>query len=104
MIWDYNIGLVRTTPLFKCRNYSKVGLMRSLLTEKDTYLPKTTPAKMLNRNEGLKAICHSITGGALVAQGESLTPFRSSRDQSDVYLRLLDPIRSCSCRGRNLLL
>jgi hypothetical protein len=26
MLWDYNIGLVRTTPLFKCGNYSKVGL------------------------------------------------------------------------------
>ncbi|OCT47231.1 hypothetical protein CLCR_02642 [Cladophialophora carrionii] len=25
MLWDYNIGLVRTTPLFKCGNYSKVG-------------------------------------------------------------------------------
>ncbi|EXJ88012.1 hypothetical protein A1O1_04939 [Capronia coronata CBS 617.96] len=52
MLWDYNIGLVRTTPLFKCGNYSK-----------------TTPAKMLSRNVGLKEICHSITGGALVAQG-----------------------------------
>ncbi|KAL6247020.1 hypothetical protein RBB50_006327 [Rhinocladiella similis] len=52
MLWDYNIGLVRTTPLFKCGRYSK-----------------TTPAKTLSRNEGLKDICHSITGGALVAQG-----------------------------------
>ncbi|OAP56439.1 hypothetical protein AYL99_09618 [Fonsecaea erecta] len=52
MLWDYNIGLVRTTPLFKCGNYSK-----------------TTPAKMLSRNPGLKELCHSITGGALVAQG-----------------------------------
>lgn len=24
MLWDYNIGLVRTTPLFKCGRYSKV--------------------------------------------------------------------------------
>lgn len=24
MLWDYNIGLVRTTPLFKCCGYSKV--------------------------------------------------------------------------------
>jgi hypothetical protein len=31
---------------------------------------QTTPAKMLARNEGLKDICHSITGGALVAQGK----------------------------------
>ncbi|RMZ89163.1 hypothetical protein DV736_g3605, partial [Chaetothyriales sp. CBS 134916] len=29
----------------------------------------TTPAKMLNRNVGLREICHSITGGSLVAQG-----------------------------------
>ena len=25
-MWDYNIGLVRTTHLFKCMNHSKVGL------------------------------------------------------------------------------
>lgn len=25
MMWDYNIGLVRTTPLFKCTGYSKVS-------------------------------------------------------------------------------
>ncbi|KAL6232385.1 hypothetical protein BDW75DRAFT_217881 [Aspergillus navahoensis] len=50
--WDYNIGLVRTTHLFKCNDYSK-----------------TTPAKMLNQNPGLRDICHSITGGALAAQG-----------------------------------
>lgn len=24
MMWDYNIGLVRTTPLFRCNGYSKV--------------------------------------------------------------------------------
>ncbi|KAJ5996005.1 hypothetical protein N7522_007665 [Penicillium canescens] len=29
----------------------------------------TTPAKMLNVNPGLRDICHSITGGALSAQG-----------------------------------
>ena len=52
MLWDYNVGLVRGTPLFKCCGYGK-----------------TTPAKMLNRNVGLRDICHSITGGALVAQG-----------------------------------
>ncbi|BDD63741.1 hypothetical protein MPDQ_003406 [Monascus purpureus] len=52
VMWDYNIGLVRTTHLFKCIGYSK-----------------TTPAKMLNLNPGLREICHSITGGALAAQG-----------------------------------
>lgn len=25
MLWDYNIGLVRTTPLFKCTGHSKVS-------------------------------------------------------------------------------
>ncbi|TVY56466.1 hypothetical protein LCER1_G002215 [Lachnellula cervina] len=52
VFWDYNIGLVRITPFFKCCKYSK-----------------TTPAKMLNMNPGLKEITHSITGGALAAQG-----------------------------------
>ncbi|KAJ5087057.1 hypothetical protein NUU61_008364 [Penicillium alfredii] len=52
VMWDYNIGLVRTTHLFKCNEYSK-----------------TTPGKMLNANPGLREICHSITGGALAAQG-----------------------------------
>lgn len=25
VMWDYNIGLVRTTPLFKCNDFPKVG-------------------------------------------------------------------------------
>ncbi|TRX93094.1 hypothetical protein FHL15_005962 [Xylaria flabelliformis] len=53
VMWDYNIGLVRMTPFFKCCKY-----------------PKTTPAKMLNSNPGLKEITHSITGGSIMAQGE----------------------------------
>ncbi|KAI0482865.1 hypothetical protein GGR56DRAFT_670698 [Xylariaceae sp. FL0804] len=52
VMWDYNNGLVRMTPFFKCCKY-----------------PKTTPAKMLNANPGLKEITHSITGGAIMAQG-----------------------------------
>ncbi|RAL60330.1 hypothetical protein DID88_000106 [Monilinia fructigena] len=52
VMWDYNVGLVRITPFFKCCKYSK-----------------TTPAKMLGLNPGLKEITHSITGGALAAQG-----------------------------------
>ncbi|KAK5138639.1 hypothetical protein LTR04_004324, partial [Oleoguttula sp. CCFEE 6159] len=52
VIWDYNIGLVRITPFFKCRNYSK-----------------TTPARALVSNPGLRELSHSITGGALAAQG-----------------------------------
>lgn len=51
-MWDYNNGLVRVTPFFKACKFSK-----------------TTPAKALNANEGLKELSHSITGGALVAQG-----------------------------------
>jgi len=31
---------------------------------------QTTPARMLNMNPGLKEITHSITGGALAAQGK----------------------------------
>ncbi|EED21134.1 APSES transcription factor Xbp1, putative [Talaromyces stipitatus ATCC 10500] len=61
IMWDYNIGLVRTTHLFKCLDY-----------------PKTTPAKMLNANEGLRDICHSITGGALAAQGYWM-PFETAK-------------------------
>ncbi|KAI1437969.1 hypothetical protein GGR50DRAFT_571149 [Xylaria sp. CBS 124048] len=52
VMWDYNIGLVRMTSFFKCCKY-----------------PKTTPAKMLNSNPGLKEITHSITGGSITAQG-----------------------------------
>ncbi|KAI0132282.1 hypothetical protein BJ170DRAFT_239815 [Xylariales sp. AK1849] len=52
VMWDYNVGLVRMTPFFKCCKYSK-----------------TTPAKMLNLNPGLKDITHSITGGSIMAQG-----------------------------------
>ncbi|KAF3360116.1 hypothetical protein VdG1_01806 [Verticillium dahliae VDG1] len=52
VMWDYNIGLVRMTPFFKCCKYGK-----------------TVPAKMLSLNPGLKDITHSITGGAILAQG-----------------------------------
>ncbi|EME46120.1 hypothetical protein DOTSEDRAFT_51684 [Dothistroma septosporum NZE10] len=52
VMWDYQIGLVRITPFFKACKYSK-----------------TTPAKALTTNSGLKALSHSITGGALAAQG-----------------------------------
>ncbi|KAJ5087289.1 hypothetical protein N7456_010905 [Penicillium angulare] len=52
VMWDYNIGLVRTTHLFKCNGHSK-----------------TAPGKVLNANTGLREICHSITGGSLAAQG-----------------------------------
>ncbi|KAK3294036.1 uncharacterized protein B0H64DRAFT_179013 [Chaetomium fimeti] len=52
VMWDYCVGLVRMTSFFKCRGYSK-----------------TTPAKMLNLNPGLKDITHSITGGSIKAQG-----------------------------------
>ncbi|KAK0714855.1 hypothetical protein B0H67DRAFT_644675 [Lasiosphaeris hirsuta] len=52
VMWDYTVGLVRMTPFFKCCRYSK-----------------TTPAKMLNQNPGLRDITHSITGGAIKAQG-----------------------------------
>ncbi|KAI9736759.1 MAG: hypothetical protein M1834_000963 [Cirrosporium novae-zelandiae] len=61
VMWDYNIGLVRITPFFKCCKYSK-----------------TTPAKMLNSNPGLRDICHSITGGALAAQGYWM-PFEAAK-------------------------
>ncbi|CAP97359.1 Pc22g00710 [Penicillium rubens Wisconsin 54-1255] len=53
VMWDYNIGIVRITHLFKCNGYSKASLQ----------------GKMLNQNPGLRDICHSITGGALSAQG-----------------------------------
>ncbi|KAE8379075.1 hypothetical protein BDV26DRAFT_303866 [Aspergillus bertholletiae] len=59
--WDYNIGLVRTTHLFKCQQYSK-----------------TTSAKVLNANPGLRDICHSITGGAIAAQGYWM-PFEAAK-------------------------
>ncbi|KAK3117028.1 hypothetical protein LTR53_001982 [Teratosphaeriaceae sp. CCFEE 6253] len=52
VMWDYQVGLVRITPFFKALKYSK-----------------TTPAKALTTNAGLKDLAHSITGGALAAQG-----------------------------------
>ncbi|RDW65709.1 putative APSES transcription factor Xbp1 [Aspergillus mulundensis] len=67
VMWDYNIGLVRTTHLFKCNDYSK-----------------TTPAKMLNQNPGLRDICHSITGGALAAQGYWM-PYEAAKAVSATF-------------------
>ncbi|KAL4908502.1 hypothetical protein BDW74DRAFT_166160 [Aspergillus multicolor] len=67
VMWDYNIGLVRTTHLFKCNDYSK-----------------TMPAKMLNQNPGLRDICHSITGGALAAQGYWM-PYEAAKAVSATF-------------------
>ncbi|RAH47236.1 putative APSES transcription factor Xbp1 [Aspergillus brunneoviolaceus CBS 621.78] len=53
IIWDYTTGLVRTTGIFKC--YKPWG--------------KTLPAKVLNKNLGLKKVCHKLTGGVIESQG-----------------------------------
>src|SRR5271154_1450016 len=54
---------------------------------------------MLNLNPGLKEITHSITGGALVAQGQltrasSLFAWFADRCRQN---RLLDAVLLCSC-------
>ncbi|KAJ5743791.1 apses transcription factor Xbp1 [Penicillium manginii] len=72
MMWDYNIGLVRITHLFKALGYTK-----------------TTPAKVLAQNPGLRDICHSITGGAIAAQGYWM-PFEAARA---LAIRFCHPIR-----------
>ncbi|KFY31140.1 hypothetical protein V493_01367 [Pseudogymnoascus sp. VKM F-4281 (FW-2241)] len=69
VMWDYNIGLVRITPFFKCCNYSKVCCFCAQNNTTPSNKLQTIPAKMLNMNPGLKEITHSITGGALAAQG-----------------------------------
>ncbi|KAL9580685.1 MAG: hypothetical protein Q9212_004344 [Teloschistes hypoglaucus] len=61
VMWDYNNGLVRITPFFKALDYAK-----------------TTPARMLGKNPGLKEICLSITGGSLAAQGYWM-PFEAAK-------------------------
>ncbi|KAK5108148.1 hypothetical protein LTR62_008744 [Meristemomyces frigidus] len=61
VMWDYQLGLVRITPFFKALDYSK-----------------TAPAKALNATSGLKDLAHSITGGALAAQGYWL-PYHCAR-------------------------
>ncbi|KAK8079895.1 APSES transcription factor Xbp1 [Apiospora hydei] len=71
VMWDYNVGLVRMTPFFKCCKYSKVSQSPTLIVARGPVSDpaKTTPAKMLNMNPGLKEITHSITGGSIMAQG-----------------------------------
>lgn len=78
-MWDYNIGLVRTTPLFRSQNYSKVSqrLRDPSHRSSNANHAQTTPAKVLDANPGLREISHSITGGAIVAQGTP-SPFPSS--------------------------
>ncbi|KAI6807949.1 hypothetical protein KC332_g13255 [Hortaea werneckii] len=61
VMWDYQIGLVRITPFFKALG-----------------LTKTTPNKALRSNKGLFELSHSITGGAIVAQGYWL-PYSCAR-------------------------
>lgn len=56
---------------------------------------------MLNRNPGLRDICHSITGGALVAQGNT-DPFPLLLILTSN--RILDAVRSSEGSGRDFLL
>jgi hypothetical protein len=79
VMWDYNIGLMRMTPFFKACGFQKVRppdcfrLLFNILTSS-----QTTPAKALKVNPGLIDLCHSITGGALTAQGYWV-PFACAR-------------------------
>ncbi|PFH58776.1 hypothetical protein XA68_13218 [Ophiocordyceps unilateralis] len=59
VMWDYNIGLVRMTPFFKCLGYPK----------------------MLDKNPGLREVSPSITGGSVGAQEASgyWVPYRCAR-------------------------
>ncbi|KAH6607637.1 hypothetical protein Trco_003950 [Trichoderma cornu-damae] len=61
IMWDYNVGLVRMTPFFKCQGY-----------------PKTKTSQMLDKNPGLRDISPSVTGGAVSAQGYWM-PYRCAR-------------------------
>lgn len=78
-MWDYQIGLMRMTPFFKACGFQKVcplecsHSLTAMLTS-----PQTTPAKALKVNPGLIDLCHSITGGALTAQGYWV-PFACAR-------------------------
>ncbi|PYH84303.1 DNA-binding domain of Mlu1-box binding protein MBP1 [Aspergillus uvarum CBS 121591] len=53
IIWDYTNGLVRTTGIFKC--HKSWG--------------KTLPARVLNKNRGLRDVSHKLTGGVIESQG-----------------------------------
>lgn len=61
VMWDYDVGLVRITPFFKCLGYAK-----------------TKPSQMLDKNPGLRDITPSITGGAVSAQGYWM-PYKCAR-------------------------
>ena len=67
------------TPFFKACGFQKVcplecsHSLTAMLTS-----PQTTPAKALKVNPGLIDLCHSITGGALTAQGYWV-PFACAR-------------------------
>lgn len=75
VMWDYNVGLVRMTPFFKCCKYSKVvsPFPSVYFYAKKADHKQTMPAKMLNMNPGLRDITHSITGGSIMAQGKHST-------------------------------
>ncbi|TWU76473.1 hypothetical protein ED733_007235 [Metarhizium rileyi] len=72
VMWDYNIGLVRMTPFFKCMGYPKASTnlrreQSSISNGESNW--QTRPSQMLDKNPGLRDICPSITGGAVFAQG-----------------------------------
>ena len=73
---DDDVGLQHRprshNPSFQMQRLLQGIYMPSHLPTKLTI--QTTPGKMLNANPGLREICHSITGGALAAQGTFLPP------------------------------
>lgn len=72
IMWDCNYGLVRITALFKSLRHSKVGkawFSGATIAKIDQ---QTMPAKLMSANPGLREISHSITGGAITAQGRDL--------------------------------
>ena len=78
-----------------------------LSTDRHADQGQTTPAKMLNRNPGLRDICHSITGGALVAQGSKT--LRESSIDTDLsqatgfHMRRLKPLHPLSATIYDML-
>lgn len=104
-MWDYNVGLVRMTPFFKCCKYSKV-CFRSIFriffsacdgSKKDIDNGQTQPAKMLNLNPGLRDITHSITGGSIAAQGKITPIILVTTPPTKVYFSLKSIQQAIGC-------
>ncbi|KAK0704250.1 hypothetical protein B0T21DRAFT_387833 [Apiosordaria backusii] len=100
VMWDYNVGLVRMTPFFKCLEYSKVCLSQRWDVVGDSYWMPYPCAKAV-----CATFCHEIAGALIPLFGPSF-PSECIREGMPGYKHMvIDPeiVAKARLEARRLL-